>query len=69
VFPSRMVDGVVEEYAKAAYRYLGTDAAASYLNQINKPGTRMARIAIRPAWVGLLDFQTRLPSPLGGIVG
>ena len=29
-------------------------------------GTRMARIAVRPAWVGLLDFETRMPSALGG---
>ncbi len=63
------VDGVVEEYAKSAHRYLGDDAATSYLNQINKPGTRMARIALRPTWVGILDFQMRLPSPLGGILG
>jgi hypothetical protein len=24
----------------------------------------MARIALRPSWVGVLDFQTRLPAPL-----
>jgi hypothetical protein len=29
----------------------------------------MARIAVRPSWVGLVDFQTRLPSTLGGIAG
>jgi hypothetical protein len=27
----------------------------------------MARSDLRPTWVGLLDFQTRLPSALGGI--
>ena len=26
--------------------------------------TRMARIAVRPAWVGVLDFNTRQPGPL-----
>ena len=36
------------------------------LSQIDQPSTRMARIALRPAWAGLLDFQTRLPSALGG---
>jgi hypothetical protein len=25
------------------------------------PGTRMARVALRPSWVGVLDFQTRFP--------
>jgi len=29
---------------------------------IDQPGTRMARIAVRPTWVGLLDFQRRLPA-------
>ena len=28
------------------------------------PSTRMARIAVRPAWVGVLDFETRLPGPI-----
>jgi len=60
------VDGVVPEYAQAAHRYLGSEQATSYLAQIDHPGTRMARIAVRPSWVGVLDFQTRLPSALGG---
>ncbi len=63
------VDGVVPEYALAARRYMGQDAAASYLAQIDQPGTRMARIAVRPTWVGVLDFQTRLPSGMGGVTG
>jgi hypothetical protein len=60
-------DGVVPEYAQAAHRYLGAQEATEYLAQIDRPGTRMARIAVRPSWVGLLDFQDRLPSALGGI--
>lgn len=63
------VDGVVPEYALAARRYLGVEAAAAYLAQIDQPGTRMARIAVRPTWVGIVDFQTRLPSGLGGVTG
>jgi hypothetical protein len=27
----------------------------------------MARIAVRPSWVGVLDFQGRLPRALGGV--
>jgi hypothetical protein len=63
------LDGVAPEYALAAPRYMGAEAAASYLAMIDQPGTRMARIAVRPSWVGLVDFQTRLPSTLGGITG
>jgi hypothetical protein len=55
------VDGVVPEYALAARRYLGEPVATGYLAQVDQPGTRMARIAVRPTWVGLLDFQTRVP--------
>jgi Pyridoxamine 5'-phosphate oxidase len=60
------VDGVVPEYALAARRYMGEEAAAAYLAQVDQPGTKMARIAVRPTWVGVLDFQTRLP---GGMTG
>ena len=58
------VDGVVPEYSRAAHRYLGSEEATAYLAQIDHPSTWMARIAVRPTWVGLLDFQTRLPSAL-----
>src|SRR5262249_29011062 len=61
------VEGVPPEYASAARRYLGDDAARAYLAQIDRPGTRMARIDLRPTWVGLLDFRSRLPDTLGGV--
>jgi hypothetical protein len=60
------VDGVPAEYASAARRYLGEEAAREYLARIDQPGTRMASIDLHPAWVGVLDFQSRLPSTLGG---
>jgi hypothetical protein len=34
---------------------------------MSQPGTVQARIVVRPSWVGLLDFTTRLPSALGGV--
>jgi len=61
------VDGVAPEYAEAAHRYLGSEEAAGYLAQLDDPSTRMARIAVRPAWVALMDFETRMPSALGGV--
>jgi hypothetical protein len=61
------VEGIPPDYASAARRYLGEEAAREYLAQIDRPGTRMARIDLRPTWVGVLDFQSRLPSALGGI--
>ena len=61
------IDGVAAEYAEAAHRFLGPEQATGYLAQIDRPGTRMARIAVRPAWVAVLDFQSRMPSALGGV--
>lgn len=54
------VDGVAAEYAASANRYLGEQGAA-YIAHLDQPGTRMMRVGLRPAWVGLIDFQTRLP--------
>lgn len=61
------VDGIDPDYARAAHRYLGEADASAYLAQIDQPGTRMARIAVTPTWVGVVDFQTRHPAALGGI--
>jgi hypothetical protein len=55
------VDGVDPDFADAARQYMGEEAAADYLAGVDSPGTRMARIAVRPAWVGLVDFATRMP--------
>src|SRR3954447_17891861 len=60
------VDGIAPEYAQAAHRYLGSEPAAGMLEQIDHPSTRMARIVVRPTWASVLDFQTRMPSALGG---
>ncbi len=56
------VDGIDPDYARSARQYLGDEAADQYLAMTDQPGTRMARITVRPTWVGLLDFGgTRLP--------
>jgi general stress protein 26 len=57
-----IVDRVPEEYAAAVERYSGAEAGRAWLEQIGRIFPRMARIAIRPEWVGLLDFETRFPS-------
>jgi hypothetical protein len=56
------VDGIDPDYTKSARQYLGEEAAREYLAMADQPGTRMARITVRPSWVGLLDFGgVRLP--------
>lgn len=59
------VRGMVPEQAEAARRYLGEEGGAAYVSGAEHPDTTMARIALRPTWVGLLDFQTRFPSVMG----
>jgi hypothetical protein len=61
------VDGLAPEYAAAARRYLGEEAAGPMLASLDQPGTAQARIAVRPDWVGMLDFVTRRPSAQGGV--
>jgi general stress protein 26 len=56
------VGGVVEEYAQAHRRYYGSEAGAANVAQIVAAGTQMVRIAVRPNWVGVLDFETRIPA-------
>jgi PPOX class probable F420-dependent enzyme len=57
-------DGVVSEYAAAVERYLGVEAGLAWVEQIGRIMPRMGRIAIRPEWVGVIDFETRFPSGL-----
>jgi predicted pyridoxine 5'-phosphate oxidase superfamily flavin-nucleotide-binding protein len=56
--------GVVPEYAAAAERYFGTEQGQAWVKQLAGMVESMVRIAIKPEWVGLLDFQTRFPSAL-----
>ncbi|HZC98938.1 MAG TPA: pyridoxamine 5'-phosphate oxidase family protein [Actinomycetes bacterium] len=60
------VDGVVEEYAKAAARYLGKEQAEAYVGVLPSD-IRMGRIAVRPDAVVVLDFETRFPSAVSSL--
>ncbi|WP_090946642.1 pyridoxamine 5'-phosphate oxidase family protein [Nonomuraea jiangxiensis] len=55
------VEGVLPEYATMMGAVRGEEASGAYLSAIDKPGLRMVRIALRPTWVGVLDFQERFP--------
>jgi hypothetical protein len=57
-----LLDSVCPEYELAATRYFGPEQGPAWVSTLReKP---MARIAITPKWVGILDFQTRFPSAL-----
>jgi hypothetical protein len=55
------VSGILPEYVLIQRRYYGEERAASELAKVDHPDLRMVRIALRPAWVGVIDFRTRLP--------
>ena len=57
-----MLDDVVPEYALSATRYFGPEQGPAWVATLG--GKPMARIAITPSWVGVLDFETRFPSAL-----
>lgn len=58
------VDEIVPEYRLAHLRYAGPEQGEANVAAVDNPGVRMARIGLRPTWVGVLDFVSRLP---GGV--
>jgi hypothetical protein len=59
-----ITDGAPKEYAAAARRYMGEEAGDAWVDNINKMSPKSARIAIRPEWVAVLDFERRFPSAI-----
>jgi PPOX class probable F420-dependent enzyme len=60
-----VVDGVSAEMAAASMRYMGPEAGQAWVDQAARLSAQTVRIAVRPTWVDVLDFETRLP---GGMV-
>jgi hypothetical protein len=55
---------VTPEYDAAARRYFGDEAGAQWVENVRQLGAGVVRIAIRPQWVGILDFEQRFPSAI-----
>jgi len=64
-----IIDGVPDEYTAAALRYFGEEAGSAWSAQVAQIMDRMARIAVRPERVTVLDFQTRFPESLARRMG
>ena len=58
------VDGVTPEYAASARRYFGADGGRAWVEGMRRMTSQMARITVRPEWVGILDFESRFPSAI-----
>lgn len=61
---TQLVEEVPSEYRAAATRYMGEEEGAGWVAMVEKMFPRMARIAIRPEWVGVIDFETRFPNAI-----
>lgn len=57
-----LIEGGVAEYALAAVRYYGEEQAKTWLDTAGQLFTHFARIAVKPEWVGIMDFEHRFPS-------
>lgn len=64
-----VVAGVAPEYAAAAERYFGPEQGRAWVANVGQLSPQMARIAVRPDWVGLLDFEGRFPSAIASKLG
>jgi hypothetical protein len=56
------VEGLAPEYIDMVRRTMSEEDANALLAGAARLYPRMTRIFIRPDWVGLLDFETQLPS-------
>lgn len=54
-------EGVVEEYELAHRRYYGDEQGRANVAPLREAGVSMARIVLRPQWVGVIDFTERVP--------
>jgi hypothetical protein len=59
-----VVSGIAPEYVQMVRRTLGDEAGQAWLGQLAGMCPQMARIFLRPSWVGILDFETRFPSAM-----
>jgi len=58
------MQGIVPEYAAAAERYFGAEQGRAWVDQFHQMFSEMVRIAIRPEWVSVIDFEKRFPNPI-----
>jgi hypothetical protein len=43
---------------------MGEEGGKNWVATINKMSPESARIAVRPEWVAIIDFETRYPSAI-----
>jgi hypothetical protein len=63
-----IVNGVPTEFLEASRKALPQEQWASFETQARGLYPQMARIAIRPVWAKVLDFETRLPQAVANLL-
>ena len=58
------VHGVVPEYEQYMRAGMPAEQADAYFAELRRRDVLMERIAVRPAWVAVHDFQTRFPAAM-----
>jgi Pyridoxamine 5'-phosphate oxidase len=53
--------GIVPGYRETAIRYIGEQYGNMFIGAMESMKMHMVRIAVKPHWVGLYDFESRMP--------
>jgi hypothetical protein len=63
-----VVDGVPDEFVEASRRFVGEEGMPEWEAGIRALYKQMAIIRVTPTWVKVIDFETRLPSPVEELI-
>jgi Pyridoxamine 5'-phosphate oxidase len=63
-----VVDGVPDEFFAGARKTVSDEDWDGYVAQVQGMYKQMARIRIIPTWAKVIDFETRLPSPIEALL-
>ena len=62
------VEGVPPEYLEAARKQISDADMPAFESQVRALYQQMVRIAINPEWAKVMDFETRLPTPVERLI-
>jgi hypothetical protein len=62
------VEGVPSEYLEAARKQVSEAGMPAFEAQVRQLYQQMVRITIEPRWAKVLDFETRLPTPVENLI-
>ena len=62
------INGIVPEYEMCAKRYLGLKRGQAWIAQLRQAFPPMARIVVRPEWVGILDLAQLYPQVIEAVM-